>query len=603
MTDAHERLAEKLAAVPGKPGVYLFRDTSGKILYVGKAKALRPRLRSYFRKSGGLDARKTAMMRAVSDFEFTVTGNELEAFVLEANLIKQFRPRYNVLLRDDKNYPYLRLTVHEEWPRLEVVRRVRRDGARYFGPYIPASAMWNILTVIRNDFRMPSCRYDLTKRMRPCIQHQIGRCDAPCAGLVDPGTYRAMVDEIRMILEGKNTQLIGKLENRMQSLSDEMRYEEAALVRDRIGAVGKIAETQKMVDPSLGDADVIGMHREGELLGIKMFFIRNGVMVGSREFLLKNAAGETDSLCLKEFMEQFYGRDIMLPDQVLCPVVPEDADLLGAWLSERHGKKVVISSPRRGIRKKLVAMANENAEIVLGTLGRDEGQEILQEVGLKLGFDHPPKSIGAFDISNFGGKEAVGAYVLWEDGSFRKERYRHIRMSDVPGPDDYGMMREMIRRTVESIGEELPDLLIIDGGREHLKAAIGVLHNQQFPRERIVSIAKEPDRVFLPDRAAPIPLDDGRPASLLLRRIRDEAHRFGLRYHRALRSRKAFETPLDAVYGIGRKRRFALLERFGTIEAIKQAGVDEIAQVNGFTRKLAQDVLAALGAKKTEGRT
>jgi excinuclease ABC subunit C len=282
---AAESVQERLTGVPDKPGVYLFKDAKGKILYAGKAKALRTRLRSYFQKSSALDARKTALVRSITDFEFTVTENELEALVLEANLIKQHRPRYNILLRDDKSYPYLRLTLHETWPRLEVVRRIHKDGARYFGPYVPAGAMWETLSFIRNTYHIPSCRYSLEKRMRPCIQYQIKRCVGPCSGDVDHAAYMAMIREVELLLEGRNKRLLDVLEKRMAQLSREMKYEEAAVIRDRIRAIRSISESQKVVAPGLGDVDVIGIFREGDTVVFKILFIRNGVMIGSRHFV------------------------------------------------------------------------------------------------------------------------------------------------------------------------------------------------------------------------------------------------------------------------------------------------------------------------------
>ncbi len=597
MPDPASGFRDKLSSVPDKPGVYLFRDSRQKVLYVGKAKGLKSRLRSYFQKSPGLDERKAAMVKSIHDFEFTVTGNELEALVLEANLIKQFRPRFNVLLRDDKNYPYLRLTVQEQWPRLEVVRRVKKDGARYYGPYIPSSIMWSLLSFIRNTFRIPNCRHALDKRMRPCIQHQIGKCSAPCAGQVDRDDYLAMIREIRLLLEGKNRGLLDELTERMQQLSDEMRFEEAAVLRDRIRAIEKISETQKIVDPNLGNIDVLGMHRAEGRLGFKLLFIRNGIMVGSREFLMKDAADESDGRCIQQFLEQFYSHEVGLPDELLCSTQPDDSGLLMQWLGGRHGSRVKISVPRRGTKKRLVEMAVENAEIAVGTLAAPDEALVLQEIGLRLGLDHPPESIGAFDISNLGSGDAVGAFVLWEAGSFRRDRYRHIRMQDVAGPDDYAMMREMIRRTVRSAGPDLPDLIIIDGGREHLNAGSEALNAEGISDKALIGLAKDPDRAFLPAGAVVL-LDDSGPSSLLLRRIRDEVHRFAVRYLREMRSKKAFETALDAIYGIGRKRRFALLDHFGTIDAIRRAGADEISRVSGFTAELAARVVEALAGEQ-----
>ena len=596
-------MMEKLATIPAKPGIYLFKDDRGIILYVGKAKILKNRVKSYFQKSSGLDERKAALMRSVAGFDFTVTGNELEALILEASLIKQHKPRYNILLRDDKSYPYLKLTVDEQWPRLEVVRRVQKDKARYFGPYVPAGAMWDTLAFIRNQYHIPNCRYSLDKRMRPCIQYQIKKCIGPCSGEVDREVYLQMIREVALLLEGKNKKLIAALEKKMAALSEEMRYEEAAVVRDRIRAIHAISESQKMVSPELGDADIIGLSRKDGASAFKLLFIRNGIMIGARDFMLKNTTSETDAYLFRNFFEQFYTREILPPPAIYCSSLPEDAAVLSAWLTGRRGSGVRITAPSRGIRKKLVNMAEENAEEVLKSRIAANMPEVTDEIAKVLGLEKTPESIGAFDISNIAGTAAVGAFVWWERGGFNTSRYRHVRMDAVRGPDDYAMMKEMVRRTIESIGAEskgqkakgcLPDLVIIDGGREHLKAAQEVLREQKISDVTAVGLAKDPDRIFLEDRDEPISLDDSSASSLLLKKIRDEVHRFAIRYHRKLRARKAFDSALDSIYGLGRKRRLALLERFGSIEAIKGASAEEISSLRGFNEQLAREVLASI---------
>ena len=592
------QMQEKLSSVPEKPGVYLFKDSRSKILYVGKARELRNRLRSYFQKSSALDSRKSAMMKSVSDFEYTVTDNELEALVLEANLIKQHRPRYNILLRDDKSYPYLKLTVNERWPRLLVVRRIQKDGARYFGPYVPSGPMWSTLSFIRNHFPVRTCKYALEKRMRPCIQYQIKRCVAPCTGEFDHGEYLGMIHDIRLLLEGKNKGLLASLEKKMHELSEEMKYEEAAVVRDRIKAIQRISETQKVVAPGLGDVDVIGFFKTGNMLTFKILFSRNGIMIGSRDFHFRDVAGEPESYLLKNFIEQFYGKEIIPPHEVICRIVPEDARLLSAWLSEKRGGKVNIAVPKRGIKKQLLAMAEENARILSLSAKDEAGRSLLlEEIAARFHFQRTPQSVGAFDISNIGGKEAVGAFVYWEDGEFKKQRYRHIKMDALKGPDDYSMMKEMVKRTIGNLGDELPDLMIIDGGREHLDAALSVFRESHIADREIVGLAKDPDRIFLPGEKTPVDLEDGKPSSLLLKRIRDEVHRFAISYHKKLRARKALESPLDKIYGVGRKRRFELLDHFGSIDAIRRAPVEEIAALKGFNRKIAEDILSALRKK------
>ncbi|MEW6109296.1 MAG: excinuclease ABC subunit UvrC [Nitrospirota bacterium] len=603
----NQKIREKITTLPVKPGVYVFRDRNDKILYIGKAGQLKNRIKSYFRKSSGLDVRKAAMIGSVDDFEYTVTGNELEALILEANLIKQYRPRYNILLRDDKSYPYLKLTLNEKWPRLEVVRRIKEDGAKYYGPYVPSGAMWSTLSFIRDNFRIPTCKYSLDRRMRPCIQHQIKKCLAPCTGLIDHDEYMKIIDEIRLFLEGKNRKLIGSLEKKMKSLSDSMKYEEAAFVRDRIRAIHRISETQKIVAPGLGDVDVIGFFRKGDAVFFKILFTRNGIMIGSRDFHIRHVSGETDNSLMKNFIEQFYGKEIILPQEIICSHIPDDSKILSEWLSDKKGSRVGITVPNRGIKRKLMEMAVENAEsLYIGS--KDHGMKtILNELAVRLKLHKTPVDIGAFDVSNISGKEPVGAFVYWADSDFRKEKYRHIRMEAVKGPDDYAMMREMVRRTFKKAeardektegeglkeGMAVPDLIVIDGGKGQLEAAQKAVDELGIAAE-VIGIAKDPDRVFLRGQKNPFTLEDGGASSLLLKKIRDEAHRFAISYHKKLRSRRIFESPLEKVHGIGRKRRFELLKHFGSIDAIRNADVEDIAKLKGFNKKIAERVLNSL---------
>ncbi|OGW33623.1 MAG: excinuclease ABC subunit C, partial [Nitrospirae bacterium GWC2_42_7] len=389
-------MKEKLLTIPAKPGVYIFKDKADRILYVGKAKDLKNRVKSYFQRSSGLDMRKTAMIKSVSDIEYTVTGNELEALVLEANLIKQHRPRYNVLLRDDKSYPYLKLTINEEWPRLEVVRRINKDGSRYFGPYVPSGPMWKILSFIKDNFHIRTCRQSLEKRMRPCIQHQIKKCAGPCAGLINHNKYMDMINEIRLLLEGKNNKLLVSLEKKMQRFSEKLRYEEAGVVRDRIVALQKISETQKAATPGLGDIDVIGSFKEENIIVFKILFLRNGIMIGSKDFRLKNISDETPAYLMKNLIEQFYEKEIIPPAKIICSDMPEDAAILSPWLSDKKGSHVTIIAPKRGQKRRLVEMAEENAEIIYNS-GKYSGRDmLLQKVAERLGLNIIPKDIGAF---------------------------------------------------------------------------------------------------------------------------------------------------------------------------------------------------------------
>jgi excinuclease ABC subunit C len=590
-------MLEKFVSLPSKPGVYLFKNVKDRVLYVGKAKNLRNRLKSYFQKSSKLDIRKAAMMREVKDFSYIVTGNELEAFVLEANFIKQYKPRFNIILRDDKNYPYLTLTVNEKWPRLEVVRRIKKDGALYFGPYVPAGSMWETLAFIRRNFQIRGCRYSLDEPLRPCIQHQIGRCPAPCAGFINREEYLKLVEEIRLFLSGEKKELIGGLKKKMMKLSDGMKFEEAATIRDRIKALERAWESQKVVAPELGDIDVIGFYRDDGVVSFKVFFIRNGMMIGSKDFLIKNSKDVSDRELFHTFITQFYSKEIIPPSEIITPVIPEQSKLLEKWLRQQKGTSIKISSPKTGKKKELVDMASENAYLTQKGKKESRVDSLLNEIKERLQMKKLPEDIGAFDVSTISGSESVGAFVFWSAGEFKKDIYRRLKIKTVQGVDDYSMMEEIIGRIIKNLEGIMPDLIIIDGGKGHLKVAKKVIdNNAALFREPpiLVAIAKNPDRAYLTTSRDPVFLDDGRQSSLLLRKIRDEVHRFAISYHRKLRDKDLMESPLEKISGIGKKRRLDLLRHFGSIEAIRNATIEEIAKLKSFNKKVAEDLLHEL---------
>jgi len=590
-------MPQRLSTIPSKPGVYVFNDIRQKVLYVGKAKNLRNRIRSYFQKKSVLDPRKASMMRDVHDFSYIVTGNELEAFVLEANLIKQYKPRFNIILRDDKNYPYLKLTVHEEWPGIEVVRKITRDGALYFGPYVPAGALRDILVFIRRNFRIRDCRLSFNKPMKPCIQHQMGRCVAPCAGYVSREEYGKLIDEIRLFLNGEKKDLIGNLQKKMLKLSEEMKYEEAAGIRDRIRAIERAMESQKIVSPELGDIDVIGFHQEGSEVLFKIFFIRKGIMIGSKDFLVHTIREFPDKELLHEFIMQFYSKEIIPPAEIATPVLPEGAMMLEGWLGQRMGRRVRIRKPVKGKKRELVAMAMENANFAFRERRATTTREIVLDVQERLNLVHTPGSIGGFDISNISGDEAVGAFVYWEEGAFDRDRYRRMRIKTVRGVDDYSMMEELIERIIRNLEGSIPDLLLIDGGKGHLEIAKKVVEKNLPALKRvpeIVAVAKDPDRAFLTTSDKPVNLEDRTRSSLLLKSIRDEAHRAAVGYHRKLRGKALLTSPLESVTGIGKKRRLELLRFFGSVENIKNATIEAVAGLKGFNRIIAENLLREL---------
>jgi excinuclease ABC subunit C len=585
-------LEAKLTRTPKKPGVYMLKGPKDRILYVGKAKNLRKRLKTYFQRPHALDLRKSSMVKLVTDFSYILTENELEALILEANLIKQHRPRYNVVLRDDKNYPYLKLTINEEWPRLLVVRRIVKDGSLYFGPYVPAQSMWAALAFIRRNFPIRTCRHNLDKPFRPCIEYQIGRCPAPCGERIKREDYMKIVGEVKLFLSGRRSELLENLELRMTQLSNELKFEEAAGIRDRISRIRQVWESQRVVAPELGDIDVIGFSSDECDAVFDVFFLRNGILVGTKDFYLEKAGELEKKEALRNFIELFYAKEIIPPDNIIVTSRPDDLHSLTAWLRAKKGTKVSIIAPRGGKKLDLLKMANENAEQILRNKKDTSGDARLKALEERLQLPFLPRSIGAFDVSTTSGSDSVGAFIFWRENEFRKDLYRHVRIKGVPGIDDYSMMSELIIRTLKKLGDDIPDLIVIDGGRGHLETAKDVivsngitLSDGRFPM--LVAVAKDPDRVFT---LAPevIDIEDAAPWSLLLRSVRDEVHRFAVGFHRKLRDRRLLESPLEKIQGIGKKRRLELLRFFGSINAIRDASVDELARVKGLGRKVAE---------------
>ena len=594
MTD----LETKVTQTPRRPGVYILNGPKESVLYVGKAKNLRNRLRTYFRSPHALDPRKYSMVKLITNFSYILTENELEALILEANLIKQYRPKYNVVLRDDKSYPYLKLTVKEEWPRLMVVRKIVKDGSLYFGPYVPAQSMWDALAFIRRNFPIRSCKYTLDKPLRPCIEHQIGRCPAPCGNKITKADYLKMVDEVRLFLSGQKGELLQNLERKMTRLSEELKFEEAARIRDRISRIKRVWDSQRVVAPELGDLDAIGFCSDGVDAVFDVFFVRNGILVGAKDFYVAGAGTLPRGEALHSFIELFYAREIIPPNEIIVASRPDDILNLSAWLRVRKDGKILIMTPKSGNRLELLEMANENAKQAFNSKKNATGDESLKEIEKRLKLPHLPQSIGAFDVSTTSGSESVGAFIFWKENQFEKDLYRHVRIKGVPGVDDYSMMSELITRTLKNLGNKIPDLIVIDGGRGHLDIAKKVIEANGLTLSDgeppiLVAIAKDPDRAFtlLPEV---VDLENRTPGSLLLKKIRDEVHRFAVSFHRKLMDKKLMESPLEKVPGIGKKRRFELLRFFGSIDAIRNASLDEISSVKGLNRKVAENLLKEL---------
>ena len=605
---------DKLKRVPTSPGIYIMKGAKERVLYVGKAVNLRSRLRSYFQSSASLDARKSKMVNSVRDFEYVVTKNELEALVLEANFIKRTKPPYNIILRDDKNYPYLRLTVNEEWPRLDVVRRIGKDGALYFGPYVPSGPMREMINFIRRNFPVRMCRYDLKKPFRPCVQFQMKRCLAPCSKDLrtkeDRAIYLEAVDEVRSFIQGKQKGLLENLGVRMLKLSNEERYEDAAVIRDRLRALERAWESQRVIAPELGDLDVIGLYREKSEASVFILFIRNGMAIGQKDFFLKRLSDIGDEEIVTSFMEQFYSKDMLLPPAILLPLKASIATQK-KWLSERKGSSVKIVFPRARVRAKVLKLANDNAFYAFNKHKETRVNDTLLHIKDLLKLRTVPGRIAAIDISNISGSEAVGALIMFEDGKFIKDDYRRFKIKTVKGANDFAMIGEVVGRYLQKMsdeGGELPDLFLIDGGRGQLDYALNAMKpfglnidvagiakaKSDMSLSKKPGIRRDVDRIYLPDKKQPVYLEPFMPSTHLLQKIRDEVHRFAITYHRKLRSKRMLESPLEKINGIGKARRLMLLKHFRSIDAIRKASVEEIAGVKGINKKVAGDIKKGL---------
>lgn len=594
---------EFLGTVAEAPGVYLMQDGAGTVLYVGKAVNLRKRLASYARYPGG-DHTKTAMLLArVRAIETILTRTEKEALILEASLIKQHRPKYNVILRDDKNYPLIKVTVQEEWPRVVMTRRRQRDGARYFGPFASAGAMWDTLRLLNELFPLRRCKSGaFSRQSRACLNFQLGRCLAPCVGRISHADYLAMVEGILLILEGKKEQLLAELTRRMEQAARELRFEEAAFYRDRIGSVRQTLEKQVVLASHRRDQDVFGLVRQGNGVAVAVLFVRQGVLSGQQGYFLTDPVGDDASL-LGELLPRFYEPGRFLPNEILIPFPCDEMATLAEWLSEREGKRVTMIVPQRGDKARLLEMAAANA----GQLFADREKKahsweaLAATIMAALHLARPPHSIECLDISNLGGRQAVGSLVRFEAGEEKKSGYRHYRIRTKETPDDYAMMAEVLARRFTRGREEggLPDLLLLDGGKGQLGVAVQAVA-EAAPSEapELAAIAKEREaegeKLFRPGRKNPILLPRHSPALLYLMRIRDEAHRYGITFHKRLRTKTTFASTLDDIPGIGPAKKKALLSHFGSLRALTAAAIEEIAVVPGIGPALATTISRAL---------
>ena len=603
MTDL---VAEKLKLLPESPGVYLMKDERGKIIYVGKAIVLKNRVRQYFQSSRSQAPKVRAMVSHVADFETIMTANEVESLILEANLIKKHRPRYNIRLKDDKSYPYVKVTVQEEYPRVFITRRVVRDGARYFGPYTNVAALRDSLKLLKRLFPLRTCR---TMPDRPCLEYHIKRCLAPCVGKVGTEDYHAMIRAVLLFLEGRTDDVERELEQRMNLAAEAYHFETAARLRDQLNAVRKAAERQNIVTGA-GDQDALGMARSAAGVCVQIFFIRGGKMIGREHFLLRGSEEESDADILRAFLEQYYNQATFVLREVLLSQTIDGVarEIIERWLAEKKGGgKVALLTPQRGTKRDIVTMATGNAEKFLAdeetrrALADEATLGAVEELGRYLGLRKPPYRMECFDISHNQGQETVASMVVFEGGMPKKSDYRRFKIKSAEGkPDDFLSMREVTtRRYVGLPAEELPDLIIIDGGKGQLSSALEIIRNEAGHKDvPVVGLAKQFELVFTEGNPEPVELPRRSQSLYLIQRIRDEAHRFAITFHRKLRGKRNLVSVLDHIVGVGPKRRQSLWSHFGTLDKIKSATVDELAAVQGMNRPAAEAIVHFFDAQR-----
>ncbi|MEA1959000.1 MAG: excinuclease ABC subunit UvrC [Chloroflexota bacterium] len=601
------RFEKQLDALPQKPGVYLFRDASGNVLYVGKAANLRNRVRSYFSTVEDLPPKQKRLQSHIGDFEFIVTDSDQEALILECNLIKKHRPRYNVRLKDDKTYPYLKIDLYNDWPRVYVTRRVERDGSRYFGPYASAQSVRRTLNLLKQLFPFRSCKKVITgNERRPCLEYYIHRCCGPCVGDIGREEYRAVIDQVIMFLDGKRESVLRDLRVEMAAAAGRLDYERAAVLRDQIHSVEMVTESQKISSSDRIDQDVIALARSRDQAFVEVFFIRNGKLVERDNFIVQGAQDEEQGRIMAGFLNQFYSSASYIPPLILLQHMPDDFFVIEEWLSDRRGARVRLHVPFHGEKRKLVDMVAENAchglEQFAVKRAADSDRTAIALEGLTetLHLSQQPRRIECYDISDVQGTSAVGSMVVFEDGQPRKDHYRRFRIKTVEGSDDYAMMQEVLRRRFSRINKAegawaiVPELVLIDGGKGHLSAAMDAMLDMEVNYIPVAAIAKGDEELFRSGIGGPIVLPRDSEALHLIQRIRDEAHRFAVGYHRKVRSRESMRSALDSIAGIGPKRKKALLRKFGSVKGIRDAEIDEIAAVPGMTRSLAEKLKGGL---------
>ena len=610
-------IEEELKKLPSLPGVYIMHDKHDAIIYVGKAISLKNRVRQYFQKSRNLGIKKEQMVEQIERFEYIVTDSELEALVLESNLIKEHKPKYNTMLKDDKNYPFIKVTTGEEFPRIMTARSMKKDKSKYFGPYTSAGAVKDVIELTRKLYHLRTCSRVLPRdigKERPCLYYHIKQCYGPCQGYVSKEAYREQVDALLEFLNGNHKNVMKDLEEKMYQASEEMRFEDAAQYRDLMQSVERIGEKQKITDHPGEDKDIIALAEEGLDAVVQVFFVRDGKLIGRDHFYMKTVPGDTRSMILSSFLKQFYAGTPFIPREIMIHDEIEDQDLIAQWLESRKGKKVRIVVPKKGTKEKLVELAYQNAKLVLlqdkERIKREEGRTIgaVKEISQLLGMENINR-IEAFDISNISGFQSVGSMIVYEKGKPKRSDYRKFRIKGVKGPNDYASMEEVLtRRFVHGMNEQeerenrqleqdygsftrFPDLIMMDGGRGQVNIALEVLAklNLEIPVCGMVKDDKHRTRgLYFHNQEIPISRDS--EGFKLITRIQDEAHRFAIEYHRSLRSKGQVHSVLDDIPGIGPARRKALMKHYKGLEGIKEASVEELSQIESMNEKAAKQV-------------
>ena len=584
-------ILEKVSHLPTTPGVYLWRDKYQRIIYVGKAINLRNRVRSYVQQDMNRSVKVTAMMRRAWDVETIQTKTEMEALILEATLIKEHHPKYNIMLRDDKTYPYVKVTVQEEYPRLFMTRRLERDGAKYFGPFTDVTAVHHVLRILRSYYPLRTCKS--MKVERPCLQYHMHYCEGPCMNYVTVESYRKYIDDIVALFEGKQVQVIQEITSKMEQASEDLEFELAAKYRDDLLSIQKVQEKQRMVTQR-GDMDVLGMAIDGPMACIQLFFIRSGRLLGRENYFVQHE-GDSPDLVMTEFIKQYYGGSTFIPKELLLPMDSVDRELFSEWFTSMKGQQVDVSVPQRGYKKDLIKMAEENAQNFLAERRRqwqytiDKSGGAVKKLAEVLDLPRLPERMECYDISHMQGAETVASMVVFEGGKPAKREYRRFKLKTVQGkPDDFASMAEIMERRYGNEKDwPMPDLIIIDGGKGQLNAALPVIRAMGVTDVPVISLAKRIEEVFVEGESESIILEHHTPELQLLQQIRDEAHRFAITYHRRLRGKRNLESVLDHIEGIGPKRRKALYKHFGNLDAMRVAELEELESVEGMNKKAA----------------